>query len=226
MSQQQWYMAIGGHQVGPVSQDDVITNLRNGTIDGNTLVFTEGLKNWTPLKDVPQLASYLPGAAAGKPAAVPPPIVPGKRAHDIDFRIIGSEMQFVEVELDPGESAVAEAGSMMYMTPGITMETIFGDGGQSSGGGVMNAILGAGKRLLTGESLFMTTFTNQGSGKQQVSFAAPYPGKILAMDLKQLGGTLICQKDSFLCAARGISIGIAFQRRIGVGLFGGEGFIM
>jgi len=226
MSQQQWYMAIGGHQVGPVSQDDVITNLRNGTIDGNTLVFTEGLKNWTPLKDVPQLASYLPGAAAGKPAAAPPPIVPGKRAHDIDFRIIGSEMQFVEVELDPGESAVAEAGSMMYMTPGITMETIFGDGGQSSGGGVMNAILGAGKRLLTGESLFMTTFTNQGSGKQQVSFAAPYPGKILAMDLKQLGGTLICQKDSFLCAARGVSIGIAFQRKIGVGLFGGEGFIM
>jgi uncharacterized protein (AIM24 family) len=105
------------------------------------------------------------------------------------------------------------------------METVFGDG-QSSGGGVMNAILGAGKRLLTGESLFMTVFTNQGGGKQQVSFAAPYPGKILAMDLKQLGGTLICQKDSFLCAARGISIGIAFQRRIGVGLFGGEGFIM
>ena len=136
-------------------------------------------------------------------------------------------MQFVEVELDPGESAVAEAGSMMYMTPGITMETVFGDGSQqAAGGGVMNAMLGAGKRLLTGESLFMTVFTNQGSGKQQVSFAAPYPGKILAMDLKQLGGTLICQKDSFLCAARGISIGIAFQRRIGVGLFGGEGFIM
>ena len=227
MSQQQWYMAIGGHQVGPVSQDDVITNLRNGTIDGNTLVFTEGLKNWTPLKEVPQLASFLSPSAGGRAAAAPPPpIVPGRRAHDIDFKIIGSEMQFVEVELDPGESAVAEAGSMMYMTPGITMETVFGDGGQPAGGGVMNAILGAGKRLLTGESLFMTVFSNQGSGKQQVSFAAPYPGKILAMDLKQLGGTLICQKDSFLCAARGISVGIAFQRRIGVGLFGGEGFIM
>jgi uncharacterized protein (TIGR00266 family) len=225
MSQQQWYMAIGGHQVGPVSQDDVVTNLRNGTIDGNTLVFTEGLKNWTPLKDVPQLASFIAGASGRAPAAPPPPIVPGRRAHEIDFKIIGSEMQFVEVELDPGESAVAEAGSMMYMTPGITMETVFGDG-QQAGGGVMNAILGAGKRLLTGESLFMTVFSNQGSGKQQVSFAAPYPGKILAMDLKQLGGTLICQKDSFLCAARGISVGIAFQRRIGVGLFGGEGFIM
>jgi uncharacterized protein (TIGR00266 family) len=134
-------------------------------------------------------------------------------------------MQFVEVELDPGESAVAEAGSMMYMTPGIAMETVFGDGTQQRSG-VMGALLGAGKRLITGESLFMTVFTNSSPGKQQVSFAAPYPGKILAMDLKQLGGQLICQKDSFLCAARGVSIGIAFQRKLGVGLFGGEGFIM
>src|SRR5262245_32536902 len=171
MSQQQWYMAIGGHQVGPVSQDDVITNLRNGTIDGNTLVFTEGMKNWTPLKDVPQLAAFLagaPGAPGARPGAAAPPPVPGRRAHEIDFRIVGSEMQFVEVELDPGEAAVAEAGSMMYMTPGISMETIFGDGAQQRGGGVMSAILGAGKRLITGESLFMTVFTNAGGGKQQV----------------------------------------------------------
>ena len=225
MSQQQWYMAIGGHQVGPVSQDDVVTNLRNGTIDGSTLVFTAGMKNWTPLKDVPELASFLAGGSATR-ASAPPPIVPGRAAHEIDFRILGSEMQFVEVELDPGESAVAEAGSMMYMTQGIQMETVFGDGSGAQRSGVMGALLGAGKRLLTGESLFMTVFTNQGAGKQQVSFAAPYPGKILAMDLKQLGGELICQKDSFLCAAKGVSIGIAFQRRIGVGLFGGEGFIM
>ncbi len=218
-------MAIGGHQVGPVAQDDVITNLRNGTIDGNTLVFTAGMKNWTPLKDVPELAAFLAGGAGARTAAAPPPIVPGRSAHDIDFRVLGSEMQFVEVELDPGESAVAEAGSMMYMTSGIQMETVFGDG-SSQRSGVMGALLGAGKRLITGESLFMTVFTNQGGGKQQVSFAAPYPGKILAMDLKQLGGQLICQKDSFLCAAKGVSIGIAFQRRIGVGLFGGEGFIM
>src|SRR6185436_3216573 len=185
MTQQQWYMAIGGHQVGPVSQDDVVTNLRNGTIDGNTLVFTAGMSNWTPLKDVPQLASYLRGApgAAASAAAAPPPINSGRRAHEIDFRVVGSEMQFVEVELDAGESAVAEAGSMMYMTPGIQMETVFGDGsGQKSG--VMGALLGAGKRLITGESLFMTVFTNGGAGKQQVAFAAPYPGKILAMDLK------------------------------------------
>ena len=224
MAEQQWYMAIGGHQVGPVTEADVITNLRNGTIDGNTLVFTAGLTAWTPLKDVPALAAFLDGAS-GAVAVPPPPVVPHRRAHDIDFRILGSEMQFVEVELDPGESAVAEAGSMMFMTAGIQMETIFGDGSQPRSG-VMNALLGAGKRLLTGESLFMTVFTNQGSGKQQVAFAAPYPGKILALDLKQLGGQLICQKDSFLCAARGVQIGIAFQRRIGVGLFGGEGFIM
>jgi uncharacterized protein (TIGR00266 family) len=224
---QQWYMAIGGHQVGPVSQDDVVTNLRNGTIDGNTLVFTAGMNNWTPLKSAPQLAQYLVGGSSAPGASAAPPVVPGRRAHDIDFKIVGSEMQFVEVELDPGESAVAEAGSMMYMTPGINMETVFGDGSpQQQRSGVMNALLGAGKRLLTGESLFMTVFTNQGSGKQHVAFAAPYPGKILAMDLTQLGGQLICQKDSFLCAARGVSIGIAFQRKIGVGLFGGEGFIM
>ena len=226
MSQQEWFMAIGGHQVGPVTRDDVVTNIRNGTVDGSTLVFKAGMSNWAPLKDAPELASFLGGGAAASGGA-PPPLVPGRRAHDIDFRILGSEMQFVEVELDPGESAVAEAGSMMYMTQSIEMETVFGDGSQAAQGrGVMGALLGAGKRLLTGESLFMTTFTNNGQGKQQVAFAAPYPGKILAMDLKQLGGQLICQKDSFLCAARGVSIGIAFQRKIGVGLFGGEGFIM
>ncbi|MGE0593131.1 MAG: TIGR00266 family protein [Vicinamibacterales bacterium] len=222
---QQWYMAMGSHQVGPVSQDDVVTNLRNGTISGETLVFTGGMPNWAPLASVPALAAFLPGHAPSGPP-MPPPIDPGRRAHEIDFRIVGSEMQFVEVELDPGESAVAEAGSMMYMTPGIQMETIFGDGSQDQRPGVMGALLGAGKRLVTGESLFMTVFTNTGAGKQHVAFGAPYPGKILAMDLKSLGGELVCQKDSFLCAARGVSIGIAFQRRIGVGLFGGEGFIM
>jgi uncharacterized protein (TIGR00266 family) len=227
MSQQQWFMAIGGHQVGPVSQDDVVTNLRNGTIDGNTLVFTSGMSNWTPLKQVPQLSAFIVNGGRAAAAPSPPPIDPGRRSHEIDFRIVGTEMQFVEVELDPGESAVAEAGSMMYMTPGISMETVFGDGSQQQrGSGVMGALLGAGKRLLTGESLFMTVFTNSGGTKQQVAFAAPYPGKILAMDLKTLGGQLVCQKDSFLCAARGVSIGIAFQRKIGVGLFGGEGFIM
>lgn len=221
---QQWYMAIGGHQVGPVAQEEIISNLRNGSIDAETLVFTAGMSNWQKIRDVSAFAPFV--GTAGSAGVPPPPTAPGRRAHDIDFVIHGNEMQFVEVELDPGEAAVAEAGAMMYMTQGIDLETIFGDGAQKSGGGVLDALWGAGKRILTGESLFMTLFSNKGSGKQRVAFGAPYPGKIIAMDLKSLGGHLICQKDSFLCAARGVSIGIAFQRKIGVGLFGGEGFIM
>ncbi len=143
----------------------------------------------------------------------------------VDFEIRGSEMQFVEVELDPGEAAIGEAGSMMFMEAGVTMDTVFGDGAQQQGG-LFGKLLGAGKRLITGESLFTTIYVNQGQGKKRVAFAAPYPGKILPMDLKQLGGTLICQKDAFLCAARGVSLGIAVQKKLGTGFFGGEGFIM
>jgi uncharacterized protein (TIGR00266 family) len=221
---QQWWMAIGGHQVGPVVEEELVGNIRNGSVDAGTLVFTAGMANWTPLREVPQLAVHLGAAPVGSPQV--PPAPPGRRSHDIDFRIEGTEMQFVEVELDPGESAVAEAGAFMYMTPGIDMETVFGDGSGQQQGGIMGALLGAGKRILTGESLFMTVFTNKAGSKQQVAFAAPYAGKILPMDLSSLGGELICQKDSFLCAARGVSVGIAFQKKIGVGLFGGEGFIM
>jgi uncharacterized protein (TIGR00266 family) len=143
----------------------------------------------------------------------------------VDYEIKGAEMQFVEVELDPGEAAVGEAGSMMYMDAGIEMDTVFGDGSAQQGG-LFGKLLGAGKRLVTGESLFTTIYSNGARDKRRVAFAAPYPGKILAMDLQQLGGTLICQKDSFLCAARGVSLGIQFQRKLGVGFFGGEGFIM
>ena len=142
----------------------------------------------------------------------------------IDYEIRGAEMQFVEIELDPGEAAIGEAGSMMFMDGGIAMDTVFGDGTQQ--GGLFGRLLGAGKRLVTGESLFTTVYVNNAGAKQRVAFAAPYPGKILPMDLRQLGGTLICQKDAFLCAARGVSLGIAFQRRLGAGFFGGEGFIM
>jgi uncharacterized protein (TIGR00266 family) len=144
----------------------------------------------------------------------------------VDYEIKGAEMQFVEVELDPGEAAIGEAGSMMFMDAGIGMDTVFGDGSASQGGGLFGKLLGAGKRLVTGESLFTTVYSNNASSKQRVAFAAPYPGKILPMDLRTLGGTLICQKDAFLCAARGVSLGIAFQRKLGVGFFGGEGFIM
>lgn len=143
----------------------------------------------------------------------------------IDYQIFGSEMQFIEIELDPGEAAVAEAGMMMYMQDGISMDTIFGDGSKQESG-FFDKLMSAGKRLLTGESLFTTVFHNEGHGKRRVAFAAPYPGKILPMDLSKLGGTLICQKDSFLCAAKGVSLGIALQKKIGTGLFGGEGFIM
>ena len=216
----QWYMAVGGQQVGPVTESDIISNIKNGSIDAATLVFVAGMQDWTPLKDVAKFQAHL------RPTA-PPPVPSARRAHEIDYRIEGEDLQFVEIELDPGESVVAEAGGLMYMSAGIQMETIFGDGSAASQGkGLMGALLGAGKRVLTGESLFMTVFTAQGGGREKVAFAAPFPGRILAMDLPTLGGELICQKDSFLCAARGVSIGIAFQKKIGVGLFGGEGFIM
>lgn len=145
--------------------------------------------------------------------------------HEIDYRIYGDDMQFVEIELDPQEAAVAEAGSMMYMEDGIHMETIFGDGSNQNSG-FLGSLLSAGKRLVTGESLFTTVFLNQGVGKKKVAFAAPYPGKILPIRLADIGGELHAQKDAFLCAAKGVSLGIAFQKRIGAGLFGGEGFIL
>jgi uncharacterized protein (TIGR00266 family) len=144
----------------------------------------------------------------------------------VDYDIKGSEMQFVEVELDPGEAAVGEAGSLFFMDAGIGMDTVFGDGASGGGGGFFGKLLGAGKRLVTGESLFTTVYTNNAHQKQRVAFGAPYPGKILPMDLRQLGGMLVCQKDSFLCAARGVSLGIYFQQKLSVGFFGGEGFIM
>ncbi len=147
-------------------------------------------------------------------------------AHEIDYRIFGEEMQYVDIELDPGETAMAESGAFMMMDEGIQMQTIFGDGSRKQEGGLMNKLFSAGKRLLTGESLFMTAFTNVGQGKKRVAFASPYPGKIIPLDLYELGGKVVCQKDAFLCAARGVSIGIELQRRLGTGLFGGEGFIM
>jgi uncharacterized protein (TIGR00266 family) len=145
----------------------------------------------------------------------------------VDYKIIGAEMQFVEVELDPAEAMVGEAGSLMYMEDGIDMDAVFGDGSNSSAGsGFFGKVLGAGKRLITGESLFTTVYTNQANIKRKVAFAAPYPGKIIAVDLRQVNGKLICQRDAFLCAARGVQLGIAFQQKLGVGFFGGEGFIM
>jgi uncharacterized protein (TIGR00266 family) len=148
-----------------------------------------------------------------------------KTNHEIDYRILGNEMQCVEIELDPQETVMAEPGSFMFMDNQIEMQTLFGDGSKQQGG-LLGKLFSAGKRMLTGESLFMTAYTNGAMGKKTVTFAAPYPGKIIALDLYHLGGKMICQKDSFLCAAKGVSVGIEFQKKLGTGIFGGEGFIM
>lgn len=145
--------------------------------------------------------------------------------HEVDYKIIGDDMQIVEIELDPGETVVAEAGAMNYMEDGIAFEAKMGDGAQPASG-LFGKLMNVGQRVLTGESIFMTHFTNSGTGKKRVAFAAPYPGKIIPMDMSQLGGELLCQKDAFLCAALGTQITIAFNKRLGAGFFGGEGFIL
>lgn len=147
------------------------------------------------------------------------------KCHEVDYEIIGDDIQLVEIELDPGETVIAEAGAMNYMEDSIAFEAKMGDGSDSNSG-VMGLLKGMGKRVLTGESIFMTHFTNKGSGKKRVAFAAPYPGKIIAVDMSKINGTLFCQKDAFLCAALGTKVGIAFSKRLGVGFFGGEGFIL
>lgn len=175
----------------------------------------------------------IPAATEQVEEILMPPPQPGRGGHraprnsdEIDYEIFGEEMQFVEITLDPGEMVIAEAGGMMFMSPAIDMQTVFGDPSGQQKQGFLGKLVTAGKRAITGESLFMTTFTNQGSQREVVAFASPYPGKLLPMHLDEFGGELICQKDSFVCAARGTQIGIAFQKKIGVGLFGGEGFIM
>lgn len=214
-----WHVADNGKTIGPFTSAQVAEGLASGQFSPATMVWKEGFADWLPLSQVQELTS---------PSSMPPP--PASRAtiaHEIDYEIFGHEMQFVEIELDPRESAVSEAGSMMYMSDHIAMETIFGDGSaQSQAGGIMDKMLGAGKRLITGEGLFTTMFTYTGPGKGKVAFGAPYPGKIIPLDLKKYNNRIICQKDAFLCAAKGVAIGIAFQRKIGAALFGGEGFIM
>lgn len=213
----QWYLSYDGNQTGPFDHAQVLEQARKNP---NGYAWREGFAEWLPISQVNELS----GNAAQAPG--PPPSSIGK-ADEIDFKVLGKEMQFVDVELDPGESAVAEAGAMMYKDSGVRMETVFGDASAgSTGGGFMDKLLGAGKRLLTGESLFMTVFTHTGQGKAHVAFGAPYPGNIIPVPLPSVGGTLVCQKDSFLCAAKGVSIGIYLQKKILTGLFGGEGFIM
>jgi uncharacterized protein (TIGR00266 family) len=219
MSEALWYLVEGGQSVGPMTQTALAD--RVARLGPDTLVYGPGLANWTAARNVPGITAVASGSADAPPA---PPMAGRRRADEIDYKIIGQEMQYVEIELDAGEMVLAEAGAFMYMTPGIDMETKFGD--PSAQTGLLGKVFAAGKRMLTGESLFITTYTSRGPGKQQVAFAAPYPGTIIAMDLPQLGGEMLCQKNSFLAAARGVSVGIAFTKKIGVGLFGGEGFIL
>ncbi|ADW18435.1 protein of unknown function DUF124 [Desulfobulbus propionicus DSM 2032] len=214
-----WFVAVDGKSLGPFTIQQMLGALASGQYNAATMVWRDGFADWIPAGRVPELQ-------AGQ-AAPPPPPFSGKEAHEIDYTIFGNEMQFVEIELDSQESVISEAGAMMYMHDQVVMETVFGDGSRNSGSGTFfDKMLGAGKRLITGEGLFITMFTYTGAGKGKVAFAAPYPGKIIPLDLTKYNGRIICQKDAFLCAAKGVSVGIAFQRKIGVALFGGEGFIM
>lgn len=213
-----WFYATGGQSVGPLSLADLVAALPSAG-GANCLVFGPGLSDWTEARRVAAVAETLKGKSA------PPPPPKYRKSDEIDYEVFGEEMQYVEITLDPSETVIAEAGAMMYMTPGIKMQTVFGDP-SAENTGFFGKLMTAGKRVLTGESLFMTTFTNEAARREQVAFASPYPGKIVPMHLDQLGGELLCQKESFLCAAKGVQIGIAFQKKFGVGLFGGEGFIM
>lgn len=219
-----WYIGVQGQQQGPLGTQQVIDLVRTGQLDQTAYVYGQTHPQWTPIAQIPTFAPLF-GAVAPPP---PPPPGPAPVVADqIDFEVFGAEMQFVEIVLDPGEAAVAEAGAFFYMDPGIRMETIFGDGSaQAQNQGFMGKLLGGAKRVLTGESLFMTVFGNGANERQKVAFAAPYPGKIIPVDLRQHEGKLLCQKDAFLCAAKGISVGIAWNKKVGAGLFGGEGFIL
>ena len=221
MSDRVWYVAVGGQQQGPLSREELLAGVSAGRYGRDAYVFTQGMANWAPISSQAEFS----GAFAAATAPPPPPAGAG-RAHEIEYELFGEDMQYVEITLDPGEACIAEAGAFMYMEPGIQLQTIFGDGSAQDQGGFMGKLLSAGKRVLTGESLFMTVFGNGAGTRQKVAFAAAYPGKIIPIDLRQHGGRLLCEKDAFLCAAKGISVGIAFNRKLGAGLFGGEGFIL
>ena len=214
-----WYTALKGEQQGPFTLEKILQDYQSGILVSDSLVWRNGFAEWQKLSQVPELTTQR--------GHTPP--LPGNNfhAHEIEYEVFGNEMQYVEILLDPGESAVAEAGTMMFMSDSMQMETIFGDGSPGEqNNNFLDKMIGAGKRLITGENLFMTVFSFTGIGKGSVSFAAPYPGKIIPLDLKKYRNKLICQKDAFLCAAKGVAIGVEFQKKLGTALFGGEGFIM
>lgn len=214
-----WYYLDPTNERHQVSEADLAHLVAQGVIKRETNLWSSGMANWLPAG---QLQPQLFGASAAPP---PIPQAGGKRSHEVDFEIFGDDMQLVEIELDQGETVIAEAGAMNYMESGITFESRMGDGSKPEEG-FFGKLLSVGSRVITGESLFMTHFSNSAPGKQRVAFAAPYPGKIIPIDLATLGGHLLCQKDAFLCAAMGTSVSIAFNKKIGAGFFGGEGFIL
>lgn len=202
--------------------------VNSGEIERDTQIWTEGMPAWKPVAEVmPQLFDDVTGVA---PPPLPPSMSPASptanKCHEIDYEILGGDMQIVEVELDPGETVIAEAGAMNYLEEDITFEAKMGDGSEAKQG-MMGKLLSAGKRAITGESIFMTHFSHGGpTGKRRVAFAAPYPGKIIPINMSEFGGEILCQKDAFLCAAHGTKVSIAFNKKIGAGFFGGEGFIL
>jgi uncharacterized protein (TIGR00266 family) len=219
----QWYFSYGNNtdRIGPMD-DDAAREQAKSRPDG--YCWKEGFTEWLPIRGVSALGV---GTSIAKPLPPPAPTRQYAGADEVDYRIVGNDMQFVEIELDPGESAIAEAGALMYKESSVQMDTVFGDGSSTSqGAGLMGKLFSAATRVVTGETLFTTVFTHTGHGKARVAFAAPYPGTVMAMKLSEHGGRLICQKDSFLAGARGVQLGIFFQRKILTGLFGGEGFIM
>lgn len=220
-----WHYATASNEQFQTTETELPALVSNGTITPQTRVWSSGMANWTMAGEaLPPLF----GPHNAQPPAIlaggPPPM--RGRSHEIDFEIFGDDMQIVEIELDPGETVIAEAGAMNYMEENISFVAKMGDGSNPNEG-FMGKLLAVGKRALTGESLFMTHFTNTGAaGKRRVAFAAPFPGKIVALDLSKIGGEITCQKDSFLCAAFGTQVTIAFNKRLGAGFFGGEGFIL
>ena len=218
-----WHYANSADNQNQAPESDLPALVANGTITPQTKVWTNGMADWALAgKSLPQLF----GEAASPPPIPPAPPSTGRRSHELDYEIFGDDMQIVEIELDPGETVIAEAGAMNYVEPEIVFEARMGDG-STPNEGMMGKLLAVGKRALTGESIFMTHFTHGGSsGKRRAAFASPYPGKIIPVDLAALGGQLICQKDAFLCAAKGTQVTIDFSMKLGRGFFGGEGFVL
>jgi len=224
----EWHYVAASGETFQASEEELDRLAAEKAIQPNTLVWRRGMPGWaTAGEALPRLFS-----PAGTTPPPPPPLHPvptsaggPTQCHEIDYEVFGDDLQLVEVELDPGETVIAEAGAMNYMEDGITFQTKMGDGSNPNEG-LMGALMNVGKRVLTGESIFMTHFSHQGQGKKRVAFAAPYPGKIVPVNMADVGNDILCQKDSFLCAAMGTKLSIAFQRRLGTGLFGGEGFIL